>query len=276
MMTELKKPLALGLYFVLISCQSPETKLHEEREVKSKATREAVSKKVVFLDARPPFIVATEVIPQALAVDWHDFTTHQPPNENTLVNDLYFHARRLARMGIALDTPVVVLGRGLRGEGEEGRLAWTLRYLGLQNVKFSSEDQFRFSAQSNPLPEPIAVPIWKPQLRDHLLLNVSGAKRELAKGAQLIEVEGKMARPPPGTPSHQMKNHPTLSWPEIYLLSLEKRKEIFSQKLGLPKGVIIVADQDGVKAATVTLWLHEAGYDARCLCEGGGATLINP
>ena len=44
----------------------------------------------------------------------------------------------LARAGIAPDSSVVVLGRGLQGEGEEGRIAWMLAYLGVPNIQFAN------------------------------------------------------------------------------------------------------------------------------------------
>src|SRR6476659_7528071 len=68
-------------------------------------------------------------------------------------------------MGIGPDTPVLVIGKGLSSDGEEGRVAWTLAYLGVKNVQFSEMESLKFrltnSVEQNP---PAGVPPWKPEL----------------------------------------------------------------------------------------------------------------
>lgn len=232
----------------LVACSSiPETKLHEEREAKTEAARELMKSKPVVLDARPAFVAATEPIGPALTVEWRDFTTQTNSYPNTLVADLYFHARRLARMGITPDTPVIVLGRGAGGEGEEGRLAWTLKYMGVKDVRFMSADRFRFPRQEYPAPEPQAAPIWKPDLQQDLFVPYRDVRTELKAGAKLIRV--------------------TKEWEVLAPLSLERRQALFEKSYGPPPQNLIVLDNKGVRSAGLTLWLVEAGYRARCACE---------
>lgn len=256
--------IGIGLLAVFLSegCQTAQTRLTEEREVKSKAAQEILSKNVVLLDARPPFNVAAEPIAQAIPIQWRDFATRQAPFENALDADLFFHARRLARMGIGPDTPVIVLGRGASGEGEEGRLAWTLRYMGVKDVKFMTADQFRFPTQNYPSPDRSAVPIWKPEIAEELLIDVKPFLEGVKENKfAIIAVENFV-------PVVQIPKPTEIPWDKISKLSPESRTKLLKDLLGAKSEKLVVVDSDGVKAASATLWLREAGYQASCLCSG--------
>lgn len=262
--------MGIGLLAIFLSaaCQTAQTRLTEEREVKSKAANEVLAKNVVLLDARPPFLVAAEPIAQAIPIQWRDFATRQAPFENALEADLFFHARKLARLGIGPETPVIVLGRGLNGEGEEGRLAWTLRYMGVKDVQFMTADEFRFPMQNYPKPDRSAVPMWKPQLATELNIEAQQFLDGLKSGHpfSVLEVKDKSSiktevRIPKGLRRE-------IQWSRLSVMKIEERKQFFRDMLGSNPAPIVVVDSDGVKAAAATLWLREAGYPASCLCTG--------
>lgn len=252
-----------------VACQTDPTRITEDREVKTKAAQELLAKNVILLDARPPFYVAAEPIKQAIPVQWRDFVTRQAPFENHLEPDLFFHARRLARMGIGPDTPVIVLGRGGHGEGEEGRLAWTLRYMGVKDVKFMTTDEFRFPNQINPPPDRSAVPMWKPEIVGDLSIENKDFLAGLKAGDQfsIVEVADRNApvRPKIDIPKGLRTE---IVWGKLSGLKPEARTKALQEILGQRIAPIVVIDNDGVKAASATLWLRDAGYTAKCLCSG--------
>lgn len=135
----------------------------------------------VVVDARKPFEFASSRIPRSVSMQWSDFT--QPQARGVLQADLFEAARRLARAGIGPETPVVVVGSGRKGGGEEGRIAWMLRYLGVERVRFAGIQHFPGPFTSrNPFPSeglpgdappspgpaeprPKNAPVWKPNLK---------------------------------------------------------------------------------------------------------------
>lgn len=265
----MKSFLLLATLFFLVGCQTPKTKLQEETEARSKSTAEILSKDIVLLDARPPFDLATAPIKQATPVLWRDFVKRQGPFENDLEADLFFHARRMARLGIKPESEVIVIGRGSKGEGEEGRLAWTLRYLGVKNVNFKSMDEFRFPPQWMAAPDRQPVPIWRPEIQKDLIIQPQDLKKQLKSDADLIIVQ---VTDDPGhrMSSKQIGEHlkKDVSWAQLTDMSAEKRKSFFKEFLGESKATIAVVDPKGIKAASVTLWLRDAGYNSRFLAVG--------
>jgi len=129
-----------------------------------------IDEKTVVIDARPPFDFAVIHYPTAVNMQWSDFadtTEGAPPGR--LTPDLTDAARRLALAGIDLNSQVVVVGKGLEGAGAEGRIAWTLLYMGFKNVQTADVDKLglRYSNLSSPPRE--NRPFWKPVLHPGLL-----------------------------------------------------------------------------------------------------------
>lgn len=160
------------LYFIfglfLVGCQAlPETKTYSEKPNFKKTEGQQASKvqirsETILIDARPSFAYALSHPSGAISLPWADFSQKEEPFRGRLEKDLFFHARRLARMGIGIDAEVLVLGEGSKGAGEEGRVAWTLRRLGISNVRFAAISDYRFTMTSE-VPAPRAeASLWKP------------------------------------------------------------------------------------------------------------------
>jgi thiosulfate/3-mercaptopyruvate sulfurtransferase len=160
-----------------------------------------LSEDVVIADARPPFDFSMARVPRSVAINWADYSEAEGSKRGWPQKDLFAAARRLARLGIAPGSKVVVLGNGKEGQGEEGRVAWLLAYLGIENVRFGrfgsvksrittealpedTKSEFSERASSDPRsPQPAEVPataksIWKPQVVNSLI-----ATREEVLGA---------------------------------------------------------------------------------------------
>ncbi len=131
----------------LLSCQTKPTKMYESQELKSRlqAMGDIYNNQniqQVIVDARPAFDFNLSKINGSINLRWEEFTQRDEELRGVFERDLYFHSRRLARYGINPETPVTIVGRGLQGGGEEGRLAWTLKYMGIKNVRFLHIDAF--------------------------------------------------------------------------------------------------------------------------------------
>ncbi len=88
---------------------------------------------LTLLDARSASAYNRGHIPRAMHVSWLD---HRDGWGRTgrLTNDLDALATQLAVLGVRNDRRVIVYGDAEQGWGEEGRIAWTLRYLGHHKV----------------------------------------------------------------------------------------------------------------------------------------------
>jgi 3-mercaptopyruvate sulfurtransferase SseA len=107
----------------------------------------------VILDARPAFEYSMARIPRSLNINWVDFSERDPMSRGWPQKDSFAAARRLARMGISPDSKVVVFGLGPDGQGEEGRVAWLLAYLGVENVQFARFGAVKSRVTTEAIPE---------------------------------------------------------------------------------------------------------------------------
>lgn len=145
----------------------------------------------VILDARPAFEYSMARIPRSLNINWIDFSERDPMSRGWPQKDSFAAARRLARMGISPESKVVVFGLGPDGQGEEGRVAWLLAYLGVENVQFARFGAVKSRVTTEALPEMArsefedtkefpketlpkesatdAKPVWKPTLESSLI-----------------------------------------------------------------------------------------------------------
>lgn len=122
-----------------------------------------ITEQTILLDARSAFEYSTSHVRGSYHLRWEDFTEKDDKYKGLLVEDLFFHTRRLARMGIGPNTPVVIFGAGPTGDASEGRLAWTLKYLGVTDVQIMAMGSTRLPQTSVPTDPKLEVPVWRPQ-----------------------------------------------------------------------------------------------------------------
>ena len=151
--------------FFLSACQLAPTKTseHERRELSpliEKTSRPLeITDKTVVLDARSAFDYGLNHIGNSIGFAWENLAENASTGE--VMRDNHKAALRLSLVGIDPKTPVVVVGYGSNGGGEEGRLGWNLLYLGLQDVQVSDVDTFRKAWTQKPTPAPANAPVWK-------------------------------------------------------------------------------------------------------------------
>jgi thiosulfate/3-mercaptopyruvate sulfurtransferase len=135
--------LTLLLFFA--ACAPKPTKVSSESPVTTRkdVQKNKFSEGTVILDARAPFEFNISHVPGAINVAWEDFSRRPPDYRGLIEKDLHPLTRRLALIGIDPQTTVLVVGKGKLGKGEEGRIAWTLESLGVENVQLASNEAFR-------------------------------------------------------------------------------------------------------------------------------------
>lgn len=156
----------LMLFLLNSACQQKPTQTMTQKKVmpKETAVSSLVTDETVILDTRNPFEFSANRIPSSINAQWSDFTQRSPEVRGVLEADLFAIARRLALWGIDPNTPVLVVGKGLEGKGEEGRLAWMLKHLGIKKVNIARYDLFRGRVISPDENEPLPKnkEIWMP------------------------------------------------------------------------------------------------------------------
>lgn len=173
------------IYFFIIlgglglqsACVTGPTKVYQSQSLDVKSSVSAnlqplsLDDNTVVLDARSVFDYNLAHIPQSLNMQWSDFSRPGARNKGLLSEDLYKEARRLALKGISPESKVIIVGNGIEGRGEEGRLAWTLMYMGIQDVQFASLKHFpKFPMTNAESPPKKNEKVWKPNLVKSLIV----------------------------------------------------------------------------------------------------------
>lgn len=176
--------LSSGIGLLLISCQQKPTSTYGQSPVLTQATKAdtrawlkgVLAQDPVILDARSPFDYNLAHVPSAINVRWEDFCQQNPNARGVLDPDSFALARRLALIGINPERKVLVLGKALDGQGEEGRVAWTLKYLGVKDVYVMQAEELR-ALRVQETPPPQNKPLWKPPVDETLSIGVARFKR---------------------------------------------------------------------------------------------------
>jgi thiosulfate/3-mercaptopyruvate sulfurtransferase len=303
---------ALGFGGALAGCALKPTVAHENPDRKAEGikadasqTQEQVlieepiviNERTVIIDARPAFEYSMAHIPRAINLKWSDFTEPQPVSRGVLQRDTFAIARRLARLGLTPDSQVVVVGEGTAGQGEEGRLAWMLAYLGVKNVRFAALHSLKIHLTNIASENITSVPIWKPEPIESLnvtkaelleMINKTAQTKPLAFSAgtvpllyRMIDVRSEreyLGKEGLGlikkVPDMGAVNIP---WTEFFTdrLSINPTMRARLESVGIkPEHRIIVLGNDGVSSAAVTMALRTMGFSQAGNYAGGLRELL--
>jgi thiosulfate/3-mercaptopyruvate sulfurtransferase len=168
---------------------------------------------------------------------------------------------------------VIVVGRGKKGLGEEGRLAWTLRYLGVSNVAAVSLDYFKLPLSNLEAPSLKPAAMWSPALDESLVVakevfeKIVQNPRDPHSGPIVVDVRSEKEY------LGREASDFGVEIPNIGAINIPY--EEFFDELGLPQrdlvsrlnqvGItgdreVIVISEQGVRSAAVTLALREMGF----------------
>jgi thiosulfate/3-mercaptopyruvate sulfurtransferase len=282
--------LVLSVGLLLSGCVTPPTKTYQKNEAKTQTsdTQLRLSDQTVLTDARLPFEYAVSHVNGSYNMLWTDFTHREEWRRGVLEGDLFFHARRLARLGLDPKTPIVVIGKGLQGQGDEGRLAWTLMVLGFSDVQLSHIDSLNrtWTKDEAPALEPKAV--WKPEVQENLWIErkdflaqamTAEIKRPNVKIFDVRSVDeylGKLQTLPHGKMAPDL-GAINIPWTEFFERDNRLRTEIQDQlsAIGITKDhEILVISNQGVRSGAVTFALQKMGYKKARNFMGGYRELL--
>lgn len=135
----------------IFACAPKPTRVFSDSPVvvRKQSQQDKLKRGVVVLDVRAPFEFNMSHVPGAINVAWEDFSRRSPDARGLIDKDLHSITRRLALIGIDPSTSVLILGRGKAGKGEEGRVAWTLESLGVENIELAPSEAFREKKDEN-------------------------------------------------------------------------------------------------------------------------------
>lgn len=275
---------------MLSSCATAPTKTFEKKQAKTQGQDSGLvlTEDTVLIDARLPFEYAVSHVNGSYNMLWTDFTHREEWRRGVLEGDLFFHARRLARLGLDPETSIVVIGKGLQGQGDEGRLAWTLLVLGFKNVQLAHIDSLNrpWSRDEAPLREPKAV--WKPEVRENLWIEgkeflqqamTAEIKRPNVKIFDVRSVDeylGKLQTLPRGRTAPDL-GAINIPWNEFFERDNSLRFEIQTQLSGIgitKEHEILVVSNQGIRSAAVTFALQQMGYSKARNFMGGYRELL--
>lgn len=294
----------LVLAFMLLSgplaCQVVPTKtssqtasLLKEKSIESELM---LSEGLVILDARSTFDYNLSHIPGSVSVQWQDFSTADKEQVGLLDMDSFSLARRLSLWGIDPDTEVVVVGHALQGAGEEGRIAWMLKYLGVKKIRTLAFNLFKYPIYTAKDEKPPKnKPIWKPEVQTALQVNFEDFLEVLRVEPKILEsqkwptkakISAMQGRRLPRIQSvsgsqvildvrseDEVKGRPfkliqegrvqTIFWKNFYrddgTINLNI-KQTLAEKNILPSTQVIVVSNKGVRSAAVAFALLQMDY----------------
>lgn len=223
----------------------------------------------VIVDSRSPFETGADVVRGAVLLWWQDFSMPGNRNKGYLDEDLGALTKRLSLKGIDRETPVVVLGNVLKGSGEDGRMAWMLKYLGVKKVQIVSMDKVRRFGLGKQK-EPENKPYWSPVLAQSTDLHKKSFIDSLGDSEVIIldtrslkEFSQNNLEKMGSIKSRLKAKLVNLEWKNFFLESgsVDEKIRESLDRLGLRKDqIIFVISNHGVRSGATTFALMELGY----------------
>lgn len=255
-----------ALLLALVGCQT-QTKVRETTTNLPRDSQIAITADTVILDARPFFQYSNGHLPQAIPIRWEDFSKPGAINKAHLDSDTLGLARRLAQMGVAPDTHVVVVGNGLQGVGEEGRVAWSLAYLGVKKIDLAKEDSLEGKRFAGEVGVVRNASSWTPQIVSDLLVpkkefdQIFKASKANSKSSPVKVLDVR-------SPADYLKKTGVveavnIEWKHFFDEKGRVRRDIAKelQAVGITsEHRIFVVSGDGVRSAAVTMALRQLGF----------------
>ncbi|WP_374033327.1 sulfurtransferase [Bdellovibrio bacteriovorus] len=266
---------------VLSACQVKPTKVTVQEPVMGEnvTAEQLIKGQTVILDARPAFEFNLAHVPGSINVRWEDFSQQNPKSRGLLQNDLFAIARRLALVGVDPSTPVVVLGKGAQGAGEEGRVAWTLKVLGVKNVYTLVHTSYR-EMNANPNREAPPVqnkPYWKPEVAENLDTSFKVFKADVAQNEKpviVLDVRSGQEFALRNLSTEKSVKAPVvnLEWREFFddkgLPSKKIERVLYEKNISKDSRILVVSNH-GVRSGAVVYALNYLGYKKATNFSGG-------
>jgi len=263
----------MALSLVAVGCQVAPTKVSTQRarpefeQIIAKTEKPlALSELAVVLDVRSQFDFGLNHVLNSYHFPWSNLAEQEASGQ--LLRDPSRAVLRLALIGVTPTTPIVIVGYGQAGKGEEGRLAWNLLHLGFRDVQTAAIETFRSQMTQNPSPVAQNVPTWKPSPVEEMQIGKSEFLT-LAKDPK-GRIENKIHILDVRSPQEYLKSkHPdfqalNIEWRQFY--TAKGRPNLaFKAKLAalniLPSHRVVIVSDRGVRSAAASYALLAMGFD---------------
>lgn len=187
------KFIILSSFLAVSGCQTPDTVVSEsdeslETRVFSKVTYgdKVELEKAVIIDVRSRFEFEMSRLPRSFHAYWRDWDLRNLRAQN-LERKKDELQRLLALKGVDPLVRVVVLGKGLKGQGEEFLVGSTLLALGVEKINFMTYRQAKKAVVSKNPPPLENVPYWSKSLKHQFHCDFhSTEKTKIKKQADVL------------------------------------------------------------------------------------------
>jgi thiosulfate/3-mercaptopyruvate sulfurtransferase len=261
----------------------PVTKVFDANvnQVASDVSVDKIDANAILLDARSPFDFSISHPAGAQNIQWSDYNQQTEVTAGLLDEDTFMLARKLSRLGIDPKKTVIVIGLGSRGNGEEGRIAWMLNYLGIEKVQTAGPGHFKSQMSNEPRELVKNAEVWKPILNDALIVD----KEQFEKGIHLpktnraapviidvrseAEYAGKKGNLKGEVPDIGAINIPFKNfYTDTGLVNYKFAAEIQAIGISLDKEIWVISEK-GLRSGAVTFSLRKMGFSKAKNFAGG-------
>ncbi len=262
----------------LVACQMSPTRVHETREVewsaftqKSKAPLR-IDDSTVLLDARSEFDYGLKHIAGSVRLEWQDLVLSRKTGE--LNQDQKSLMRKLTLMGLEPSQSIVIFGDGTKGQGEEGRLAWNLLYLGFTDIQVSAIRPFEKKLTVEPAEPRANTQAWQLKPKSEFILTANRFRQlahdpagRIKRRIFLIDVRSateyfNKKKGAPNLPDFHALN---IEWKEFFTdegrVNFEIKNRLKDLKVN-PDDEIVVYSQRGLRAGAAAYSLMALGFRA--------------
>ena len=257
-----------------LGCQNVPTRVSERQTrpfeaVVDKSHRPiAMTDATVILDVRSAFDFGLNHIENSLRLRWEDLSDH--PATGDVTQDLHRAATRLGLAGLTPKTPTLIVSPGGDARIEAGRLAWTLLYLGFEDVQTASLTTLKKYATQKVSAPPQNAPSWEAGKRRELQVlpeefaaMALDPRTRLERKIWILDVRSEaeyLGKSAPAVPNIGTMNMP---WSEFYDAEGRPSRKINKRlkDLGINQtDRVWLISQKGVRSGAATYALIASGF----------------
>ncbi len=279
----------------MASCTLAPTRLQKSEVILEKKTLLPQQQDLIFIDARPRLEYSMGHVPGSISLRWEDFSQTKDPYRGLLDTDYFGLARMLARRGISPEKKVIILGRGPAGQGEDGRLAWTLMTLGIFDVEIHHANEWIMSPSTEEsFSAGPAASIWRPSVDESLFvskeefLKIVTSPRDTLKDTVFLDVRSEKEYLKKEGPAWTQKIPDiaavNISWEHFFdskgrVLAGASAQAWIKELRGLglrQDREVIVLSHHGVRSAAVVFALRKMGFSKARNMSGGYYEWVGP
>lgn len=259
----LRVPLIFCLFIGLVACQTKPTEIKTQMAVQPVSAEasevEEIQKliqggQVSILDTRSSQDFFLSHIPGAHFANPREYMSLKSTTDFYVLEDHESIARRWALLGLDPSRQVIVIGRGVEGQGEHAWWAWLLQGLGIKDVKLAHANEFRMRPYDPLETKPQNKAFWSPtsELNE---VTAQQVRTSLRSGGLVLDVSSE--------PSITVKGSLKKSWKDFFQKNSRVRKEVAAEleSMGIKKDqdLLLICD-NGLSAGAVSFALQSLGF----------------